>query len=62
MSFRKMRERAGLTLQAVGALVGVTHAAVSQWEQGVKMPRAERLTKLAAIYNCTVDELLAEDD
>lgn len=60
MNFRKMRERAGLTQQQVGAMLGVTHAAVNQWEAGIKMPRAERLTKLAAIYNCTIDELMSE--
>lgn len=62
MGFRNARVRAGLSaLQAADAL-GVSDAAVYQWETGVSLPNAKRLTKIAKLYHCTVDELLKKDE
>lgn len=58
MSFKDARLRAGKKVSDVMALLGVTDAAVYQWEAGVYTPRADKLTKLAEFYGCTVDELL----
>lgn len=62
MGFRNARVRAGLSaLQAADAL-GVSDAAVYQWETGVSLPNAKRLTEIAKLYHCTVDELLKKDE
>ena len=62
MGFRNARVRAGLSvLQAADAL-GVSDAAVYQWETGVFLPNAKRLTEIAKLYHCTVDELLDEKE
>lgn len=62
MGFRNARVRAGLSaLQAADAL-GVSDAAVYQWETGVFFPNAKRLTEIAKLYHCTVDELLKKDE
>lgn len=62
MGFRNARVRAGLSaLQAADAL-GVSDAAVYQWETGVFLPNAKRLTEIAKLYHCTVDELLKKDE
>jgi transcriptional regulator with XRE-family HTH domain len=37
----------------LGEEVGVTRAAVSQWEQGETMLRPERLDRLAVVFNCS---------
>lgn len=62
MSFKTMRKRAGMTQMQVANALGVTNAAVSQWETGKTMPKGESLLKLAKIFGCTVDELLEEED
>lgn len=62
MSFLAARMRAGLSQQKVAAAMGVTDAAVSMWESGKTHPRAALLTKLASLYDCTVDELLREPE
>jgi DNA-binding transcriptional regulator YiaG len=36
---RQLRERAGLSQQAVAAALGVTREAVAQWESGRRSPR-----------------------
>ena len=40
-------------------IIGVSQGAVSQWETGQSLPRAELLPKLAAALDCTIDELLS---
>ena len=61
MSFFAAREKAGKTQAEAAQYMGVTAGAISQWENGIAAPKIERLKKLAAFYNCTVDELLKED-
>lgn len=59
MGFRQARINAGLSVREVMAAMGVTDAAVYMWETGTTKPRASLLLKLAELYNCSVDELLA---
>lgn len=42
--------------------MGVSGAAVSMWETGKTRPRASLLVKLAALYGCSIDELLQDDE
>lgn len=51
-----------MTQMQVANALGVTNAAVSQWETGKTMPKGESLLKLAKIFGCTVDELLEEEE
>lgn len=60
MGFRQARLNAGLSVREVMAAIGVSDAAVYQWETGVTTPRASMLVKLAGLYCCTVDELLLD--
>ena len=61
MSFLSARTRKGLSQATVAESMGVTDAAVSMWETGKTSPRASLLVKLADLYCCTVDELLADN-
>jgi putative transcriptional regulator len=61
MSFLSARLNAGLTQSKVAESLGVTDAAVSMWETEKTRPRASLLPKIAALYNCTVDELLKKE-
>ena len=62
MSFRLMRQKAGLSVADVMEALSVSDAAVYQWETGANFPRTSTLMKLAKLYHCTVDELLREED
>lgn len=62
MSFLSARTNAGLSQAKVARELGITNAAVCLWETGKTRPRASLLVKLAALYGCTVDELLREDN
>lgn len=61
MNFRQARISAGLTVSQVIEKLGVSDAAVYQWETGATQPTAKRLVEIATLYGCTVDELLKEE-
>ena len=56
--FKIYRERTGMNQHLVGHFLGVSNTTVCMWETENALPRAELLPKIAALYNCTVDELL----
>ena len=62
MSFLSARLKSGLSQAAVAKELGVSAPSVSQWETGSTWPKADRLLEVAALYGCTVDELLAPDE
>lgn len=60
MRFAELREKAGLTQKQAAAALGVDQSAISFWETSINNPRTAMLPKIAALYGCTVDELLEE--
>ena len=60
MSFKSARKAAGLTMRQAADRLGISAAAVAQWESGATSPRAKYLLALAALYGVSVDELLAD--
>ena len=61
MGFRQAREAAKMSVAQVMNALGVSDAAVYQWETGVNLPSAKRLPEIAKLYGCTVDDLLKEE-
>ena len=61
MSFKKEREKSGLSQQAVAAKIGVDQSTVCLWETGKTRPRAKILPQIAALFGCTVDDLLSPE-
>jgi transcriptional regulator with XRE-family HTH domain len=56
------RKNAGLTQADVAEQLGITDSAVAQWETGRTLPKTALLPKLAALYKCTIDELLEKEE
>ena len=56
--FKEARLQAGLTTVQLAQKMGVTQAAVSQWDSGKKVPGIETVSRLADLYGVTVDYLL----
>ena len=58
-AIRAFRERVGLTQEALAKRCGVVKSAVSMWETGDRKPDIIMVKRLAGIFGCTTDELLA---
>ena len=56
------RELIGMTQEELAKSMSVGQSAVSQWERGAVMPRAELLSQLAKVLGCTIDELFGEGE
>ena len=62
MRIRFFRERAGLRQADVAKKLDVDQTAVSNWELGKTKPLRKYHKKLAKLFGCTVEELLAESE
>ncbi len=54
---KELREEAGISQQKLAEKVGATQQAVGQWEQGICMPRADKLPEIAKVLECDVSDL-----
>lgn len=57
MRIKELRIAAGLSQADVVRAMKVDSAAVSRWEAGQAMPRADKLPALADLLHCTIDAL-----
>ena len=62
MGIASKRKQLGLSQSDLGKMLGVDQTAVHNWEKGKAMPAAKRLPAIARILNCSVDELLSDDE
>ncbi len=58
---RARRKEMGLTMKQLGSIVGVSEAAISQYETGKRQADFEVLLKLGDALHCPVDYLLRGD-
>lgn len=57
---RARREALGITQEQLAELVGISRITISQWERGKNKPWARHLPALAAVFDCSVGELLSD--
>ena len=53
-AIKKFRIAKGMTQEELAAIMGTSQAAVGMWETGARMPRADKLPKLAEVLGCSV--------
>ena len=58
LMLRSARKEKGLTMKELGALVGVSESAISQYETGKREMDFETLLKIGEILECSTDYLL----
>lgn len=59
---KSLRQRRGVTQEALAQHLGVTAQAVSKWERGVATPDIGMLPDISAYFGVTIDELFALSD
>lgn len=60
LTLKERRLHAGLRQDDIAKALEVDQAAVSRWESGETRPVRKHRKKLAALYGCSMDELLAD--
>ena len=55
------RKNAGLTQPQLAKKIGVTHAAISFWENNVNIPNVKDCIKIADVLQISLDELVGRD-
>lgn len=58
MRLKEIRKQRGMTADDVAKEIGVTQAAVANWENGMRQMNVNTLIRLTELFNCTADELL----
>ncbi len=56
--YKELRLRASLTQEHVAEKLKVDKSSVSKWESGSCTPKIDKLTTIAKLYNCSIEELL----
>lgn len=51
-----------MTQQELAKRLKVDQSAVAQWENGHSGPKRSRLVEVACVLDCSVEELLREDE
>ena len=59
---RQLREEKKLSAKALGKNIGVSDAAILNWENNVNDVKGEFLVKIAQFFNVTTDYLLGLED
>ena len=59
-AIKEYRTQKGLSQDQLAKLMGTTQAAVAMWESGARMPRSDKLPKLAEVLGCSVADLFAK--
>lgn len=58
LNLKLMRIRKGFTLITLAEKAGVNFNSISQWENGIHVPRAGNLQALAEALECDVKDIL----
>lgn len=57
---QSLRQKAGMSQDALAERLDVSRQAVSRWERGETMPETEKVVLLADLFGVTTDHLLRE--
>ncbi len=52
------RQNAKITQTNLADKIGVTHSAISFWENGINIPNVKDCCKIADVLNISIDELI----
>ena len=62
MNIEALRLSKSLTQKELADTLGVSRSTVAMWESGRASPTAKKMTAIAGVFGCTVDELLREPE
>lgn len=57
-NYSKLRDEKGVTDYRVSQETGVSTATLTSWKQGIYSPKVDKLQKIAAFFEVSIEELL----
>lgn len=60
MLIKEYREAARLSQKEAAERIGVTSAAICNWEKGIRSPRTQLLPIIASVFGCKISDLFEE--
>lgn len=61
-AIKDYRIKKGFSQAKLAELMDTTQAAVAMWESGARMPRTDKLPKLAEVLGCSVGDLFEKPE
>ena len=61
LAIKEKRISTGMSQTIFAKLIGEKLSTVAMWETGKNTPRADKLPKLAAALNCSIDDLFRDE-
>ena len=62
MKLKEIRTQKGITQEELANKVGVQNTAICNYEVGIREPSLYTLKRIATVLECTVDELIEDED
>lgn len=62
IDFELLRNRAGLSQEALARVMGLSRMTIANWERGKTEPSASQVKLLADIFGVTTDQLLGRKE
>lgn len=59
---KDLKTEQGLSVWQLGEAIGVSHAAISRWENEMRIPNIEALVKIAKYFKVSADYLVGLED
>ncbi|MBQ3275463.1 MAG: helix-turn-helix transcriptional regulator [Oscillospiraceae bacterium] len=59
---RTRRKAAGISIDGLATMLGVTRQAVFNWESGGTLPTADKLPEIARVLGCSIDDLYSTNN
>ncbi len=56
-NLKEVREKANLTQEQLANLINVDRSTITKWETGKASPRSDKLSMLAKVLDCRIDDL-----
>ena len=59
---KELRQEEGLSITELGEKIGMSHAAISRWENDLRIPNIEALVAIAKYFKVSTDYLCGLED
>ena len=60
--YEELRDKAGMTNSEVAREIGTSHAIISYWKNGKRIPKVDKIILIAKLFNKPVDYFYVDEN